>query len=361
MIARNQIYFWLLVFFGFIGFIYLFGTILLPFVMAMGVAYLLNPLVARLGRLKIKRGPAALLILGVFLLIVALILAVTLPILYRQLLQLSDDLPGYYSRLMEALKPITRSVQRLTRQQNMDIGSLIQDNPESAGAVAGAVLSGVKAGGQAVIGGASILVFMPILAYFMMKEWPAICCWVKDLLPRDKKDVILDLLSQIDRKIANFLRGQTIVAATLGVAYALALSIAGLKYGFLIGLSAGVLSIIPMVGSTAGLIISMAVAWFQAGDVGYVAVIASIFLVGQLIEGNFLTPKLVGDSMGMHPLWVFFALLAGGALFGVLGMMLAVPVAAIIGVLAGFFLKKYKDSLYYTGVEPAPPVADEEG
>lgn len=159
----------------------------------------------------------------------------------------------------------------------------------------------------------------------------------------------MGLLKQINEKLAGFIRGQISVALFLAFAYAIALTLAGLKYGLLIGIMSGLLSVIPMVGSAVGLIVSVGVAWFQTGEWSYVAIIAAIFLSGQLIEGNFLTPKLVGDSVGLHPLWVFFALLAGGSLLGILGMFLAVPVAAVIGVLLSYALHKYKQSAYYQG------------
>lgn len=166
----------------------------------------------------------------------------------------------------------------------------------------------------------------------------------------------MGLMKQIDEKLSGFVRGQITVAVVLGVAYAVMLTLAGLKYGFLIGLMSGLLSVIPMVGSAVGLVVSVAVAWFQAGEPTFVLLIAGIFIGGQVIEGNFLTPKLVGDSVGLHPLWVFFALLAGGSLLGILGMFLAVPVAAVIGVLLAFVLQKYKQSAYYQeAVVESPP------
>jgi predicted PurR-regulated permease PerM len=137
------------------------------------------------------------------------------------------------------------------------------------------------------------------------------------------------------------------VALLLGLIYALALMVAGLNYGFLIGLLSGLFSIVPFVGSIFGLLAGVIVAWFQAGDLSYVAIIAAIFMGGQFVEGNFLTPKLVGDSVGLHPLWVMFALMAGGTLLGLLGMLIAVPVAAVIGVLAGFGILQYKSSALY--------------
>ena len=152
---------------------------------------------------------------------------------------------------------------------------------------------------------------------------------------------------RIDRKLSGFIRGQLSVAFLLGLIYAIALTVAGLNYGFLIGISAGVLSIIPMVGSFLGLLASIAVAWFQSGDISYVGIIAAIFMVGQVIEGNILSPKLLGDSVGLHPLWILFALMAGGSLFGILGMLLAVPVAAVVGVLTNFTIQEYKKSDVY--------------
>jgi len=180
-------------------------------------------------------------------------------------------------------------------------------------------------------------------------EWVHMARWAEGLMPRDHKKSIKKLLTQIDQKLSGFVRGQISVAVMLGVVYAIALSIIGLKYGFLIGITSGLLSIIPMVGSTVGLIISVAVAWFQAGELTFVALVGGIFIAGQIIEGNILTPKLVGESVGLHPLWVFFALLAGGSLFGVLGMLLAVPVAAVAGVLIGFGIERYKKSPYFRG------------
>ncbi|PZO86623.1 MAG: AI-2E family transporter, partial [Micavibrio aeruginosavorus] len=171
---------------------------------------------------------------------------------------------------------------------------------------------------------------------------------------RQHATLIRRLLLKIDGKVAGFIRGQILVAFMLGVIYAVSLTVAGLNYGFLIGIGAGLFSIIPLVGSTLGLVVAVAVAWFQSGELVYTSIIAAIFLTGQFIEGNFLSPKIVGDSVGLHPLWVMFALLAGGSLFGIVGMLIAVPVAAVIGVLGGFAIEQYKASPLYQKEEPAP-------
>lgn len=353
MLIRNQIYFWSAAFLGFFGFVWLFKDVLLPFVLGIAIAYLLNPLVEYLGRLKINRSLSALLILGVFFAVILLLLAILTPLLYRQFAELAQDLPGYAGRISAAIEPYTQKALGLIGQSwSFDLQELVRDHAGSASQVAGTVLQGLLAGGQAMLGFISVLVLSPIVAYFMIKEWPGLLMRGENLLPRKHKNTITDLLKQMDKKLAGFVRGQVSVAVLLGLAYAIALSLFGLKYGFLIGIMAGLLSIIPMVGSTLGLLVSVSVAWFQSGDLIYVGTIAAIFLIGQLVEGNILTPKLVGDSVGLHPLWVFFALLAGGSLFGILGMLLAVPVAAVIGVLLAFALQRYKASAYY---KPAVP------
>ncbi len=355
MTARNHALFWSLAFAGFLTFIYVFKAVLLPFVLGIAIAYLLNPLVNGLGRIKIGRGPSAILITGLFFALVAAFMAVLTPLLYKQSLQLADDLPGYFDSVIAFIEPYSQQALALLGQENgTDLKSILGAHVGTAAGIGKQIVQGLAAGGQAAIGVFSVIVFTPIVAYFMMKEWPHITAWVEDLLPQNNKKTIIDLLKQIDQKISGFVRGQISVAVILGLAYAIALTLIGLKYGFLIGLLSGLLSIIPMVGSTVGLLVSVGVAWFQAGDLIFVAIVAGIFFAGQLIEGNILSPKIVGDSVGLHPLWIFFALLAGGSLFGVLGMLLAVPVAAVAGVLLAFAITQYKGSPYYAVTKKTP-------
>ncbi len=345
---RTHVTFWIAISFLFLSFIWIFKAMLLPFVLGMAVAYLLNPVVGKLGAWGFARGPAALIILGCFLVLVLGFAIAVSPIIYRELLALIKELPTYIEKITVMLAPVTAMLDDYIGGENS------QSLEEIVKSHSGAVISAVKpviaklaSGGQAAVDMVSVMVFMPIVAYFMMKEWPSITGWCQDLMPRHSRDIIMNLLKNIDLKIAGFVRGQITVATFLGVTYAVVLTIAGLKYGFMIGLLSGLISIIPMVGSAVGLIISVAVAWFQAGDIMFVLLIAGIFIGGQLIEGNFLTPKLVGDSVGLHPLWVFFALLAGGSVLGILGMFLSVPVAAVIGVLLSFAIDHYKRSSYY--------------
>ncbi len=337
--------------------VFLFKTVLLPFVLGIAVAYLLNPTVNKLGDIGIARAPAAMMILGGFLILILGFVGVLSPILYRELSQFSDDLPQYIEKFWAAMSPVTAKIdQYVGGASGESLEVLLKKNAGSAASAANYIVHKIASGGQAVMDMLSVAIFMPIVAYFMMKEWPKVTKWVHDLMPRHSEEVIVGLLKQIDMKLSGFVRGQITVAVFLGVSYAVMLSLAGLKYGFLIGLMSGLLSVIPMVGSAVGLIVSVAVAWFQSGDLAFVGLIGGIFIGGQLVEGNFLTPKLVGDSVGIHPLWVFFALLAGGSLLGILGMFLAVPIAAIIGVLLAFAIEKYKVSAYYLDTEVEKPV-----
>jgi predicted PurR-regulated permease PerM len=350
MTVRSHFIFWTFVFTAFLALVWLFKGVLLPFALGAVVAYLLNPLVQHLGKIKIGRGPAALLILTLFLAAIVSVFAALAPVLYNELRQLSEDLPGYIDRLWELAEPFAEKLQSYADQGGTEEAkALLKNNAGTAVNVAVQLLGGLAVGGRAVIDMISLLVIMPIVAFFMMKDWPRMTDWVCSLIPRHSEKEIMELFRQIDRKLSAFIRGQVSVALILATAYATALSLAGLKYGFLIGVSAGLLSVIPMVGSTLGLLAGIAVAWFQSGEWTFVAIVAGIFLVGQVIEGNFLTPKIVGNSIGLHPLWIFFALLAGGSLFGFLGLLIAVPVAAIISVLVAFAIKQYKNSPYYKG------------
>lgn len=347
--TRNQLIFWGLALAVLLLFVSVFSAVLLPFVLGLAVAYLLEPLVARLSRWKLPRAAAALLIVALFFIAVGIAAALVLPLLYREGMQLAAALPGYGEKIWVMLTPYLGWVQE--RFGYNDFSALQDEWKNHAGKLLGAgsgILGGLAAGGKAAASFLTTLVLTPIVAYYMMKEWPAITAWVDGLLPRRHYTVIHDLLGRINLKIAGFVRGQITVALILGVIYAAALALAGLNYGLLIGFVAGVLSVIPMVGSAIGLVAAVTVAWFQAGDLAYVALIAAIFFGGQLLEGSVLSPKLLGDSVGLHPLWIMFALLAGGALFGITGMLLAVPVTAAAGVLAGYALDLYRRSAYYT-------------
>jgi len=355
--AQNQFLFWSAITALLIAFVVIFQDVLAPFILGTAIAYLLNPLVNRLGDLGLSRRVAALTILLVFFALLVGILVVVTPVLYRELLGLARDIPSYLDNALTLAKPYSDRFAEFVsaNSEREEIKQILGKSLEPTMNIARAALDYIGSGGQAVGSFFATLIIMPIVAYFMMKEWNRIADWVTGLFPRDKKDTMMELLKEIDKKISGFVRGQILVALVLACIYSVALTLAGLKYGFLIGIVSGLLSIIPMVGSVTGFVVSVAMAWFQTGELSFVLMIGGIFIVGQIVEGNFLTPKLVGESVGLHPLWVFFALLAGGAVMGLTGMFLAVPIVAVTGVLIAYGIERYKASPLYKGRKTAAP------
>ena len=336
------------------AFVWAFQSVLLPFIVGIAIAYLLNPSVNALGRAGVSRSIVTVIILSVFFMLVAAFLALVTPIAVRQGMELADSLPSYIDRLIAFLSPYADQLaSALGQGETLDLRSLLQSHLGTATSIGKTVittmLSGLGAGGQAVTGVLSLLIITPLVAFFAIKDWPHITSWVEDLFPRPHKKTILGLLKEMDQKLSGFVRGQLTVALVLAIFYAAALTLAGLNYGLVVGFLIGVLSIIPMIGSVVGLLLGAVLAWVQMGDLGFVGIIAAIFLFGQFVEGNIIAPKLIGKSVGMHPVWIFFALIAGGSLFGILGMFLAVPVAAVAGVLIAFGVKNYKQSTIYKG------------
>lgn len=348
MTFRGHAVFWAAALVVLMAVIWALGDILLPFIVGAGIAYLLGPLMRRMSQAGVPRTLSALIILGGFFVVATAILALIVPFAYRELVQLTMDLPRYADQVQAHLSPYITLLQ--DRFQMGDLSGYQETLKNNIGRIfrfGGDMLLRVAGGGHAVVGVVTFVVLTPIVAFFMMEEWVRITKWIDDMIPRVSYTTVRDLLTQIDRKLSGFVRGQVMVSLLLAIIYAVALSLAGLKFGFIIGLMAGVLSIVPLLGSTIGLVTAVGVAWFQTQELSYVGIIAAIFLVGQFLEGNVITPRVMGKSVGLHPLWILFALLAGGALFGIVGMFLAVPVAAVIGVLASFAITQYKISPYY--------------
>ena len=193
----------------------------------------------------------------------------------------------------------------------------------------------------------SFLIITPVVSFYLMRDWEKLSKRIHDLLPRKNIKTISAILNDMDDMISAFIRGQLMVAFLLGSFYAISLGLIGLNFGIIIGVVAGVLSIIPYAGTIIGVMAAMVMAVFQYDDWISMAIVAGVFLVGNLVEGNYLTPKMVGEKVNLHPVWVVFALLAGHHLMGFTGVLIAVPVAAIIGVLVRFFISQYRMSGYY--------------
>mgnify|MGYP001244682252 CR=1 FL=1 len=324
---------------------------LLPFVAGMILAYLLDPVADRLESWGLGRVLASSLILGAALVLFVMALLVLIPILSRQLANFAENLPGYLKSL--ELLAQTYGSKWLSPLFDGNLKSLsgnISDIATKGVSWLATLLKSIWSGGMALVNIVSLFVVTPIVAFYMLIDWDRMIEKVDSWLPRDHAPVIREIAADINRAIAGFLRGQGTVCLLLGLFYAIGLTIAGLNFGLLIGLGAGLLSFIPYVGSVLGLVVSLGVALVQFWpDWVMILIVLLIFSAGQFLEGNFLSPKLVGGSIGLHPVWLMFALFAFGYLFGFTGMLMAVPLAAAFAVVLRFLLKQYLASSVYLG------------
>lgn len=347
MTLQQRASFWLGAIVVLLAALYLLGNILLPFVAGMAVAYFLDPLVDRMELVRMPRWLGTMLALLLFFSFFVLLLILLVPLLHDQAVRLGEKLPGYLDILYERLGPLVAELQRrLADKPDSGMSDIIG----SSGAMlkwAAGVVGNVLSGGAAVANIVSLILITPIVAFYLLRDWDRIVERVDSWLPREQAPTIRHLARQIDETLSGFVRGQAMVCLLLGLFYAIGLTLVGLDFGLVIGLFAGVISFIPFVGSIVGGIASIGLALVQFGDLTWVVAVAAIFVVGQAIEGNFLTPNLVGDKVGLHPVWVMFALLAGGALFGFVGVLVAVPVAAVVGVMTRFAIQQYLHSPLY--------------
>ncbi|HVX91834.1 MAG TPA: AI-2E family transporter [Xanthobacteraceae bacterium] len=344
-----QLAFWTAAFVLVAFLLWLLHEILLPFVAGVALAYLLDPLANRLERFGIGRLFATLLIVGLFVLACLLVVVLIAPVLGSQLAALVDNLPTYVARLQALAADSSRPwLGRILGQGIGDapFATLVQ---QATGGAA-VFLKSLWSGGQAVLSVISLFVVTPVVACYLLYDWNRMVAALDRWLPRAQANTIRGLAREIDRAIAGFVRGQTGVCLILGSFYALGLSMTGLNSGLLIGVVSGLISFIPYVGSLTGLVLSAGIAVAQFfPDWSPIVSVLAVYVVGQFLEGYVLAPYLVGPSVGLHPVWLMFALVAFGYLFGFVGMLVAVPLAAAIGVLVRFALKHYLASPLYTG------------
>jgi predicted PurR-regulated permease PerM len=332
--------------------LWLLSEILLPFVAGLAIAYLLTPVTDRLERLGVNRLAAALLIITFVVLALFYLILLVAPIVGGQLSSFIDSVPGNVTKLQSLLSDPSRPwVQKLLGagfNADKSIGDLVT---QGVGWLT-TFLRSLWSGGRALVSVFSLVVITPVVAFYLIYDWHRMIRTVDGWVPRQQRETVRQLAREIDAAISGFVRGQTAVCLILGSFYAVALTLSGLNFGLLIGLISGLITFIPYVGSMTGLVLSTGVAVAQFWpDYGSILMVLGIFLVGQFLEGNVLSPKLVGESVGLHPVWLIFALLAFGYLFGFVGLLVAVPLAATIGVLCRFALRRYLHSSFYTGEE----------
>lgn len=357
MTQRQQIFTWLGILGAVLALLLLLSDVLLPFVAAMAVAYLLDPVADRLQRAGLGRTTATLTITVAFFAGLALLFVLLVPAVQTQVANFLQRLPGYIDILRNTLLPWLQGiVQDLGIAQQFDLKAAIADHAREAMTVFGNVITGLLGGGKAVLNIVALLAVTPIVSFYLLRDWDRLVERIDSHLPREHAATIRAQAVEIDRVLAGFVRGQLLVCLALATFYGAGLTLIGLDFGLFIGITAGAISFIPYIGSGVGLVLSLGVALAQFWpDWPMIAAVAAIFAAGQFIEGNFLTPKLVGDRVGLHPVWIMFGLFAGGALFGFVGILLAVPIFAVIGVLTRFALEQYRASrLYWGGTPPNP-------
>jgi predicted PurR-regulated permease PerM len=323
------------------------GDMILPFVLGGAVAYFLDPLADRLERMGMSRVWATVIITLLAVLVFLVVVLSVIPTLIGQAVALVNTAPALFHDLQAFLTerfPSLTDETSTIRQSLAAIGAKIQER-------GGAFLTGILSGAMSFINILLLLVVVPVVAFYMLLDWDRMIASIDNMLPRDHAPVIRNLAREIDRTLSSFVRGQATVCLILGTYYAVALMLIGLNFGLVVGAIAGLITFIPYVGALVGGALAIGLGLFQFwGEWWSLGGVAVVFVLGQMIEGNVLTPKLVGGSVGLHPVWLLFALAAFGGLFGFVGMLVAVPVAAAIGVIARFALAQYKDGRLYRGL-----------
>ncbi len=352
--------FWVLFFaLSLIAFL-VFSEILLPFVAGFVLAYLFRPIVDRMCRIGIHRGAAAFAIIAVLTLIIALVIALIVPPVLDQLGQLIQQMPRYYQ---EARSYVLEHYAHYLQPLQKHVATPQAPSPQAPGALPPQItqdlapwllsqLQNVLQGSLALFNSLALMFLTPVVTFFLLRDWNKMIAGVEELLPRQDAPTIKEIAQEIDWTISGYLRGTLIVLLIVSGFYMVALGMIGLNYGLIIGLGAGLISFVPYLGSTSGFLVSGGVALAQFWpDYTKIAIVCGVFVFGQVIEGNVLTPNIVGDKVRLHPVWMLFALIASGYLLGFTGLLISVPLAASIGVLVRFAVRKYYGSEMYEAEE----------
>jgi predicted PurR-regulated permease PerM len=345
MVLRDKIIFWLLALFAFSWFIGSVSAILFPFISAIIIAYFLDPLADKLERFKLSRPLSALVILSIFIAAISVIGILVIPALYKEFLSLVGAIPRYSNIFLSETYPkITAFLQENGYEVDSNFRQYLrEENVAKIFNFSNGVVGSFMQSSITVINILSLVFITPILVFYLLKDWNLLVDNVDKYLPSKYAFKIRKIFLKIDITLSGYVRGQFNVCLILGVMYAIGLTIIGLNFGFLIGFLTGIMAFVPYVGMLIGVGIAIIISLFQWGlDFGQIGLLGGVFIAGQMIESNFLTPKLVGKKIGLHPVWVIFAIFAFGVLFGFVGVLLAVPMAAILGVITRFAFGEYR-------------------
>lgn len=345
--------------------LYLLGPVLTPFAISALLAWLGDPLVGRCERRGMRRNVAVVLVFALSTLLLLLAVLIAVPLLERQIGTFIDNVPRYLQWVHGVALPWLEQKTGATLAVYFDPaqwGDLLVAHWQQAGGVASTLIGGLSKSGLAIAGWVSTLLLVPVVTFYFLRDWPQLIGRVREMVPRPLEPTVTRLAQQSDEVLGAFLRGQVSVMLVLGAIYAFGLSLVGIDLAFLIGMGAGLLSFVPYLGAFLGVAGGLIAALVQHGDWLHVALVLLVFGVGQILESFVLTPWMVGDRIGLHPVAVIFAIMVGGQLFGFLGVLLALPVAAVVMVLLRYAHTRYLQSEWY-GAEPslpgsAPPAVD---
>jgi predicted PurR-regulated permease PerM len=354
MTAERRILIWLALIAAAILLINFLSPVLLPFVAGAAIAYFLDPIVSRLQAKGWSRTLATTVIAIAFFGLAAGTILALAPLIQRQVFDLAANLPKYLQSLWDVTEWLLFELKaRLGPQEVERVREAVGSYAGDALLWVGQMFGKVWSGGLALLNLLSLIFITPLATFYLLRDWPRILSRLDVLLPRREASSIRAIFAEINRSLGGFMRGQAMVCLAMGVFYSVGLTLAGLQYGLILGIFIGFLVAVPILGAMIGAILSIGVALVQFTAWQDIAIIAAIFVAGQAIEGNLLQPKLVGDRVGLHPLWVVFALLAGGVVAGLVGVILAVPVAAATGVVVRHAIGRYMKSALYSG--PSDP------
>jgi predicted PurR-regulated permease PerM len=347
---EKQVIFWLIGFAVFLITLNTLASMLLPFVAGLAIAYFLDPLADRLESFGFSRALATTIIILSFFILVIILIILLLPLLQAQIISLVSMLPDLIEKMRVFIQPLVERFEAGLAPEALDQLKL---TVSSYGGTVIKWFSGLVSelwrGGLAFFNLLSLIIITPVVAFYLLRDYDFIIEWVDNHLPRNSRTTINQQFHLIDEAIAGFVRGQASVCLVLMVWYGVGLTSIGLNSGLLVGIGAGAISFIPYVGAAIGITVGLAIALLQFSDSTLIILVGLIFIIGQIAESYILTPRLVGDRVGLHPVWIIFALLAGGSLLGFTGILLSVPSAAVIGVLTRFALTRYRKSLFFSG------------
>ncbi|HHS89213.1 MAG TPA: AI-2E family transporter [Rhodobacteraceae bacterium] len=345
--VRDQVRYWSIAAAVFFAVLWLLGDVMLPFILGGAIAYCLDPIADRLERLGLSRIMATVTITVFAALAFIFVALLIVPTLVEQLVGLVNAAPEIIGNLKSFLSERFPAALDSDSQLSQSLAAL----SEMISSKGGALLESILSSAASLINIIVLVVLVPVITFYWLMDWDRMTTAIDNLLPRDHAPTIRKLAGDIDRTLSAFIRGQGTVMLILGTFYGVALMLVGLQFGLAIGFVAGLISFIPYVGAIVGGGLAFGVALFQFwGEWQWIAAVVAVFFAGQFLEGNILTPKLVGSSIGLHPVWLIFALSAFGTLFGFVGMLVAVPVAAALGVIVRFAIDRYQASRLYQGV-----------